>query len=95
MMLYALMISQLQRRLMATLLAAVTFSFAQNSSAVIRDGGVDPNNLGQGGWILYMKDATNHLAPSNVASVTNENSLFKYLKEQGLSYVIVKPASRR
>jgi hypothetical protein len=70
-------------------LASLLF-FIQPASAVIRDGGVDPENLGQGGWIYILKDATNHLAPSGVLSVTNELTLFKYLKNQGLSYVIVK-----
>lgn len=84
------MISPLHRRFLEALLAAVTFYFAQTASAVIRDGGVDPNNLGQGGWIYILKDATNHLSPSGVASVTNEFTLFKYLKNQGMSYAIVK-----
>jgi hypothetical protein len=60
---------------------------------MIRDGGVDPANLGQGGWLFLLHDATNHLAPNNIAAVTNENSLFQYLKGQGLSYVIVKAAT--
>jgi hypothetical protein len=84
------MIFQLYRRVSAALLAVMIFSFTQHVSAVIRDGGVDPNNLGQGGWIYILKDATNHLAPSGVASVTNEFTLFKYLKNQGMSYAIVK-----
>ncbi len=57
---------------------------------VIRDGGIDPANLGQGGWLFLMNNATNHLAPNTIAAVTNENSLFKYMKGQGLNYVIVK-----
>ena len=57
--------------------------------AVIRDGGVDPSNLGQGGWLYIMGDATNKLG-GNVASVTNENSLFAYMKGIGFNYVIVK-----
>ncbi len=57
---------------------------------VIRDGGIDPANLGQGGWLYLMHDATNHLSPNYVAAVTNENSLFLYLKNQGLNYVIIK-----
>ena len=89
-MFYSPMISPLNRLFLTTLFAFSTFSSIQIASAVIRDGGVDPANLGQGGWILYLKDATNHLAPSGVASVTNENSLFKYMKEQGFNYVIVK-----
>lgn len=57
---------------------------------VIRDGGIDPANLGQGGWLYLMNNATNHLSPNYVAAVTNENSLFLYLKNQGLNYVIIK-----
>jgi hypothetical protein len=58
--------------------------------AEIRDGGVDPANLGQGGWLYLLNNATNHLAPNRVTAVTNEDSLFKYLRSQGLRYVIVK-----
>ena len=57
---------------------------------VVRDGGVDPSNLGQGGWLYIMPSATNHMSPNNIPSVTNNNSLFQYLKSQNLSYVIVK-----
>jgi hypothetical protein len=57
--------------------------------AVIRDGGVDPSNLGQGGWLYIMGDATNKLG-GNVSSVTNESSLFAYMKGVGFNYVIVK-----
>ena len=60
------------------------------AGAVIRDGGVDPANLGQGGWLYLLHDATNHLAPNNIAAVTNEDSMFQYLRGQGLRYVIVK-----
>ena len=59
----------------------------------IRDGGIDPANLGQGGWLYLLHNATNHLSPNNIAAVTNENSLFQYLKGQGLRYVIVKAAT--
>jgi hypothetical protein len=59
----------------------------------IRDGGVDPANLGQGGWLYLLHNATNHLAPNHIAAVTNENSMFQYLKGQGLQYVIVKAGS--
>jgi hypothetical protein len=58
--------------------------------AVIRDGGVDPANLGQGGWLYLMNNATNHLSPNDISAVTNENSLFAYMKSQGMDYVIVK-----
>ena len=63
---------------------------ASSSFGVIRDGGVDPANLGQGGWLYLMHSATNHLSPNNISAVTNENSLMQYLKGRGLNYVIVK-----
>ena len=65
---------------------------SQPTFGVIRDGGIDPANLGQGGWLFIMKDATNKLG-GNVSTVTNENSLFQYLKLQGMDYVIVKAAT--
>lgn len=77
------------------LLLALCFMFTPGGAAlgIIRDGGVDPANLGQGGWLYLLHNATNHLAPNNIAAVTNENSLFQYLKGQGLRYVIVKAGS--
>ncbi|MDB6124100.1 MAG: hypothetical protein JWQ71_3093, partial [Pedosphaera sp.] len=63
-----------------------------SASAVIRDGGIDPANLGKGEWIYFMSSTTNQLG-GNVASVTNEVSLMKYFKSQGIRYVIVKAAS--
>jgi uncharacterized delta-60 repeat protein len=58
----------------------------------IRDGGIDPANLGKGEWLFYMGSATNQLG-GYVSSVTNENSLMLYLKCQGTRYVIVKAAT--
>ena len=58
----------------------------------IRDGGIDPNNLGKGEWLYYMSSATNRLG-GNVACVTNESSLMLYMKSQGIRYVIVKAAT--
>ncbi len=60
--------------------------------SVIRDGGIDTANLnlGQGGWLYMMNQATNHLYPNKILAVTNENSLFQYMTNQGLRYVIVK-----
>ena len=55
----------------------------------IRDGGVDPANLGKGEWIFSLKDATNKLS-GHISSVTNENSLMLYFKNQGIRWVIVK-----
>ncbi len=63
-----------------------------SGSAQIRDGGIDPWNLGKGEWLYYMSSATNRLG-GNVASVTNENSLMLFLKSQGIRYVIVKAAT--
>ena len=80
---------------LGTLLLALCFILTPGRAALggIRDGGVDPANLGQGGWLYLLHNATNHLAPNNIAAVTNENSLFQYLKSQGLRYVIVKAAT--
>lgn len=77
------------RRLKKPLLYLFLLSAGLTASAVIRDGGINPANLGQGGWLYIMGDATNKLG-GNVASVTNENSLFAYMKGIGFNYVIVK-----
>jgi len=66
-------------------LAVVVFP----AQAVIRDGGIDPANLGKGEWIYSIRDATNRLG-GHVNSVTNENSLFQYYRSIGVRYVIVK-----
>ena len=71
--------------LLGLVLAAAPPLFAQ-----IRDGGIDPNNLGQGGWLFLLNQATNHMSPNTIAAVTNEDSMFKYMKSQGLRYTIVK-----
>ena len=55
----------------------------------IRDGGIDPSNLGKGDWIYSIQDATNKLG-GHITSVTNENSLMLFYKSQGIRYVIVK-----
>ena len=73
-------------------IAAVLSCAALSLCAQIRDGGIDPWNLGKGEWLYYMNSATNHLA-GNVTSVTNEDSLMGYLKSQGVRYVIVKAAT--
>ena len=62
------------------------------ASGQIRDGGIDPWNLGKGDWIYFMSDATNKLG-GNVPSVTNETSLMLYYKSQGIRYIIVKAAT--
>lgn len=69
----------------AFLLAGGLAAWAQ----VIRDGGINPANLGKGVWIYYVKDATNMLG-GHVPSVTNLNSLMQYYRQSGLRYCIVK-----
>ena len=62
---------------------------ASSASAAIRDGGIDPANLGKGEWIYSIMDCTNHLG-GHANSVTNENSLMLFYKNQGVRYVMVK-----
>ena len=57
--------------------------------AQLRDGGIDPWNLGKGEWIYSVTDATNRLG-GHVNSVTNETSLMLHYKSQGIRYIIVK-----
>ena len=61
-------------------------------AAPIRDGGIDPANLGKGVWIFAMKDATNKLG-GHITAVTNINSLMAYYKSAGLRYCIIKSAT--
>jgi hypothetical protein len=75
--------------------AALLLSFlcsAPPGRAQIRDGGIDPWNLGKGDWIYYMSMATNRLG-QNVASVTNETSLMLFYKSVGVRYIMVKAAT--
>ena len=74
----------------ATVLAADFI--ASPASAQVRDGGIDPWNLGKGDWIYYMSMATNQLG-GNVSTVTNENSLMLFYKSVGVRYIIVKAAT--
>ncbi|MDQ6630312.1 MAG: hypothetical protein M3Y82_00970, partial [Verrucomicrobiota bacterium] len=74
---------------MSALLALVIFCLVPEASAVIRDGGIDPANLGKGEWIYSMKDATNQLG-GHISSVTDEVSLMKYYKSIGVRYIIIK-----
>jgi hypothetical protein len=75
------------------LLAVASLWLPMNvSTAPIRDGSIDPANLGKGVWIYAMKDATNKLG-GHVAAVTNINSLMAYYKSAGLRYCIVKSAT--
>jgi hypothetical protein len=57
--------------------------------AVIRDGGIDPANLGKGEWIYFVQNATNKMG-GNVPTVTNEASLMSHYTNMGVRYVIVK-----
>ncbi len=77
--------------LLAILFIAMAQLVPTLASAVIRDGGIDPANLGKGDWIYFMSAATNKLG-GNVTSVTNEASLMKFYKQQGVRYLIVKAA---
>src|SRR5262245_36598171 len=61
-------------------------------SAQIRDGGIDPWNLGKGDWVYSMTDATNKVG-GRYTSVTNENSLMLFYKQQGIRYMVVKAAT--
>lgn len=63
----------------------VSMSLAQP----IRDGGIDPRNLGKGAWIYFVGDATNKLG-GHVPSVTNLNSLMQFYRSSGIRYCIVK-----
>jgi hypothetical protein len=65
------------------------FSNAVPNGKVIRDGNIDPSNLGKGDWIYFISAATNKLG-GNVPSVTNENSLMLWYKKHGIRYIIVK-----
>src|SRR6266699_5562036 len=60
--------------------------------AQIRDGGIDPWNLGKGDWVYSISDATNKVG-GRYNSVTNENSLMLFYKQQGIRYMIVKAAT--
>jgi hypothetical protein len=55
----------------------------------IRDGGVNPANLGKGDWIYFLDAATNKLGGS-VPSVVNIPTLMAYYKSVGMQYIIIK-----
>lgn len=58
-------------------------------SVVIRDGGINPADLGKGDWIYFLSQATNRLGGA-VPTVVNVPTLMAYYKSQGLQYIIVK-----
>jgi hypothetical protein len=63
--------------------------WTQIASAQIRDGGINPANLGKGDWIYILANAVNHLG-GNSPAVTNLASLMAYEKNQGVQYLIIK-----
>lgn len=73
-------------------MAMLALFFSGRVAAAIRDGGIDPANLGKGDWIYSMTDATNKLG-GHVASVTNETSLMLFYRSQGVRYIIIKAAT--
>jgi len=64
----------------------------QAAVAEVRDGGIDPANLGKGDWVYSISDATNRLG-GHILSVTNETSLMLFYRSQGIRYLIVKAAT--
>jgi hypothetical protein len=65
------------------------FAVTPIARAQIRDGGIDPHNLGKGDWIYILANAVNHLG-GPVSGVTNLTSLIAYEKNQGVQYIIIK-----
>ncbi|MEY2410171.1 MAG: hypothetical protein QOF48_2841 [Verrucomicrobiota bacterium] len=70
-------------------LAAFFLGLLSGSSAPIRDGGIDPANLGKGDWIYFLSAATNKLG-GNVPGVVNIPTLMAYYKSQGMKYFMIK-----
>src|SRR5215204_4908213 len=62
-----------------------------SSFAQIRDGGIDPKNLGKGDWIYILSSAVSQMG-GNAPAVTNLASLMFYQKNQGVQYLIIKAA---
>src|SRR5262245_9571711 len=60
-----------------------------SARAQIRDGGIDPSNLGKGDWIYVLSSAIVQFG-GNVPAVTNLSSMMIYLKNEGMKYVIIK-----
>lgn len=75
---------------LAVLVLALPF-FQLPVAGVIRDGGIDPSNLGKGDWIYILSNAQNQLG-GNAPAVSNLTSLMIYEKNQGLQYLIIKSA---
>ena len=72
------------------LMLALLFRWDASAAQVpIRDGGINPANLGKGDWIWHVSWATNKLG-GVAPSVVNFPTLMSYYKSQGLHYTIVK-----
>lgn len=79
-----------KRPIALALLAGLGLRLAAGpASAQVRDGGIDPWNLGKGDWIYYVSMATNKLG-GNVPAVTNLPSLMAWYTNAGVQYLIVK-----
>src|ERR1017187_642397 len=77
-------------RLVIRTVALLLFCLLINTAAgTIRDGGIDPSNLGKGEWIYQMNQAVAQ-CNGNAPSVTDVPSLMIYLKNEGVRYIIVK-----
>lgn len=70
----------------------IVMSLVACASAQIRDGGIDPKNLGKGVWIYYVADATNKVG-GHIPGVNNVNSLMQFYRASGIRYCIVKAAT--
>lgn len=78
-------------RICFTWVALAIILSIQPARAVIRDGGLDPANMGRGSWIYILPTAINGLG-GNVPSVNSLSNLMTYMKNQGLQYIIIKAA---
>lgn len=67
----------------------VILSASQPGLSEVRDGGINPAELGKGDWIYSVTDATNQLG-GHIAAVTNETSLMLFYRSQGIRYLVVK-----
>lgn len=75
-----------------SLLVSVFVLLAASALGQLRDGGIDPKNLGKGVWIYSMTDATNKVG-GHITSVTNITSLMQFFHVAGLRYCIIKAAT--
>ena len=71
------------------LLALSLILSVQLARAVIRDGGVDPANLGKGDQIYVLSYATNKLG-GQIPSVTSTAGLMQFYTNQGIRFIVVK-----